>query len=239
MNTNKSYMKINNVNILVLKKNIKNFHLNVLPPNWDVRISVPHWTHDDVIKWFASMRMPWIKKQIENMKDQPRETPREYISWESHYYLWKRYLLEVIEDDKFWIVFKNNKTIVFTVPKNSTLEQKEKFMDNRYREEMKKIVPKLLKKWEKITWIKAQSWEIRKMKRLRWSCDQKKGKIVLNFELIKKPKVCIEYVILHELIHFKERTHNENFVNYMDQYMPKWRSRRDDLNNMILSYSMS
>ena len=243
MNTNsyESKITVNDIEIMVLKKDIKNFHLNVLPPEWKVRISVPFWTNQETVRNFAVTRLPWIKKQIADFKGQERQTKREYVSWETHYFKWKPYRLKIVEKEKWKpeISIKNKKYIVFAVKNWASLDYKEKAMNSRYRKELENEVMPLIQNWQEIIGVSVDKRWIRKVKRMWWSCNQPKKTIRLNLELIKKPTQCIEYVVVHELVHLKERTHNENFINYMDQYMPTWRSRRNELNNMVLSYSMA
>jgi len=235
--TETSNMNINWMEILVLRKDIKNFHLNVLPPDWEVRISVPFWTSDETVRNFAVTRMPWIKKNAIKYKWKPRQTKREYVSGESHYYKWNKYLLNVVQHNApAKIEFKWKKNLYFYVSPNHTVTDKEKFMTNRYRKELKQELNELVAKWENITWIKCNKRWIRKMKTMRWSCNQADKTLRFNLELIKKPIECVEYIILHELVHIKERTHNENFVAYMDKFMPKWKLYKNELNDEILAF---
>ena len=233
--TETSNININWMEILVLRKNIKNFHLNVLPPDWEVRISVPLWTSDETIRNFAVTRMPRIKKKSIKYTWKPRQTKREYVTWESHYFKWNRYLLDVIQHNApAKIEIKGKKKLNFYVSPNHTVTDKEKFMTNRYRKELKKELTELIDKREKITGIKCNKWWIRKMKTMWGSCNQSEKVLWFNLELIKKPIECVEYVVLHELIHILERTHNEFFVGKLDEYMPKWRLYKDELNWFIL-----
>lgn len=230
-------IKVAEVDILVLKKDIKNFHLNVLPPNGKVRISVPLDTTDDAVRSFAITKLSWIRKQRDNFQNQARQTPREYISWESHYLRGDRYILNVISS--WWpvkIEIRNKKYIDFYVPADYTILQKARAMDRWYREHLKIAIPPLISKRETILWIKIESWGISKMKRLWWTADLENKKINFNFELVKKTPESLEYIVVHEMIHFLERTHNDVFVAYMDKHLPKRRLYRNELNEQILSY---
>lgn len=240
MNTKQSLeniIKVNDIEILVLKKKIKNFHLNVLPPNGKVRISVPLGTTDEAINTFAITRLPWIRKQIKNFKGQERQSERQYISWESHYFKGNRYLLNVIHHNSpAKIEIRNKKYLDFYVSPNHTITQKEKIVMDWYRDQLKKELPELIEKREKIVWIKVDSREVKRMKTVRWTSNIEKKKIWFNLELVKKPQECLEYIIVHEMVHFLERTHNDRFVAYMDKFMPKWRLYKDELNSQVLSH---
>jgi len=236
MNTN-SYLQLGNIEALVVRKPIKNLHLSVLPPAGRVRITAPEHMKDDAIRTFIATRLQWIKKQQGKFAAQERQTEREYVSGESHYFLGKRYRLEVVyEDDTPRVSVKGNSKIILRVRQKSTREKREKVMTDWYRKELRTLVDKVISKWQKKTGIDARAWRIKKMK-TRWgTCNQKAGRIWLNLELAKKPIACIEYVIVHELLHLVEKKHNERFVNLLTEYLPKWRSQKEELNRFILSH---
>lgn len=163
--TTESVIKVNDIDVLVLKKNIKNFHLNVLPPDGRVRISVPTSTTDGAIRTFAITRLPWIRKQIKAFHDQSRQTERQYVSGESHYFKGQRYLLNVIHHNApAKIEVRNKKYLDFYVPKDHTITQKEKAVMNRYRQELKKEIPSLIDKRQKVVGVKINDWEVKRMK---------------------------------------------------------------------------
>ena len=237
MNIKRSVMKIRDIEILVLRKNIKNLHLNVLPPNGMVRVSVPLGMSEDAIHTFLATRLPWIKKQQEKFKGQERQTPRKYVSGESHYFLGKRYRLEVVYiDEKSKVEIKNKKKIVLSVRSGSNIGKRGQVLQNWYRNELRHILDPLIKKWQEKIGAQIEFWGIRRMK-TRWgSCNEKTKRIWYNLELIKKPKSCIEYVVVHELVHVIERKHSDKFVRLMDNYLPKWREEKDELNRQILAH---
>lgn len=232
-------MKINWMEVLVSKKDIKNFHLSVMPPNGDVKISVPLWTSDATIRNFAMVKLPRIKKHSSKFQWKERQTKREYISWESHYFKGNRYLLQVVPthaNAHAKIELKNQEHLYFYVAPNHTVTDKERFMSNWYRKQLQKELNEIVSKREWITGIKCNKRGIRRMKTMRWSCNHEKKQMRFNLELIKKPYECIEYVVLHELVHIMERTHNSNFVAYMDKFMPQWKLYKNELNDEILAY---
>jgi len=237
MNTNRSLMKIRDVEVLVLRKNIKNLHLNVLPPNGMVRVSVPLGMSEDAIHTFLATRLLWIKKQQAKFKGQERQTSRKYVGGESHYFLGKRYRLEVVYiDEKSKVEIKNKKKIVLSVRPGSDTKKREQVLQNWYRNELRRVLGPLIKKWQEKIGVRVDFWGIKRMKTKWGSCNEKTKRILLNLELIKKPESCIEYVVVHELIHILERTHSDKFVRLMDEYLPKWRDEKNELSRLILAH---
>lgn len=228
---------VRNLTIDVIKKDIKNLHLAVYPPTGRVRIAVPFDVEDEQIRLFAISKLGWIKKHQKNFAEQKRQTKREYVSGESHYFQGRRYLLNVIyQNDKPNVEIRNKTHIDLYVRKGSDLEKREKVMTEWYRENLKKQIPPLITKWTKIIGVKLSDWQVRKM-RTKWgTCNIEDKRIWLNLELAKKPIDCLEYIIVHELTHFNERHHNDRYVSLMDKYLPNWRTSRDELNQFILSY---
>ncbi len=226
---------LNNIEIQVTKKKIKNLHLSVMPPNGIVKISAPLEVSDDAIIAFASSRLSWIKAQIATFEKHERESKREYVSGESFYFFGKRYLLNTIQANKNKLEISNDR-IILSLKKDVTNEQKINFVANWYRTELRKELRKLLEIWQTKTNLMPQTWQIKDMKTKWGSCTKNKAKLWFNLQLAKKPIECIEYVVLHELIHLKVEKHNNEFKNLMQQYMPDWQERKARLNNFILDY---
>lgn len=225
-------IKLGDIAIDVSQKDIKNIHLSVYPPNGTVRIAAPSRMDLDTIRIFALNKLQWIKKQQAAFREQARETPREYLSRESHYFKGKRYLLEVIEVEAKPRVVLQHKTIELYIRPHMDTMARAKVLDEWYRQEMKKILPDLIAKWEAIIGVQTTSFGIKKM-RTKWgSCNTVAKRIWLNLELAKKPLECLEYIVVHELVHLLERSHNERFVAYMDEFMPNWRLYRTALNSL-------
>jgi predicted metal-dependent hydrolase len=237
MNTNEEQIQVLDLTIDVVKKDIKNMHLAVYPPTGRIRIATPKDLNDEAIRLFAISKIRWIKKHQKNFYKQLRETPREYITGESHYFDGRRYLLNVIERyGKHEIKIKNKSYLELYVSPKATIEAKEKVFNEWYRNHLKGIVPDLIKNWEDKTRLRCDNWDIKKM-RTKWgSCSIEKRKILLNLELAKKPRYCLEYVIVHELIHFLERNHNDNFKALLDKFMPNWKTYKRELNNLPVAY---
>lgn len=225
-------IKLKNITIDVEQKDIKNIHLSVYPPEGKVKISAPLRMDLDVIRVFAINKLQWIKKQQETFRNQERESPREYLSKESHYFQGKRYLLKAIEQEtKPKVILTHSKIELYIRPNTSTEKRKE-IIDEWYRAELKKTIPGMIKKWEKKIGVKANDFGIKKM-RTKWgTCNTEAKRIWLNLELAKKPLECLEYIVVHELVHLLERTHNDRFIKYMNEFMPKWRFHRNELNDL-------
>lgn len=227
---------VSGIKVKVIKKDIKNFHLNVLPPNGNVRVSVPIDTSDDAVHFFVASRINWIKKQINSFKEQERETIREYTENESHYFLGQRYLLKLLEDSKNYVEIEKKKYINLYVKDVSNIHLKQRTLEKFYRKELKKILDVYIPKYEGIVEEKVIKYKIRKMKTKWGSCNIETKSLNFNLNLAKKPVKSIQYIVIHELVHLKERNHNSMFVKLMDKYMPEWREERKRLNDMILSY---
>lgn len=237
MNSSKNLIKVGEVEVLVLHKKIKNLHLNVLPPDGKVRVSAPIGMSDDAIRTFVVGRLGWIKNKKANFKGQERQTIRKYISGESHYFLGKRYRLEVLNSEKHPRAYLKGKSkLVIEVNANSTAERREKLLYRFYREQLNKILSSLVSKWSKKMALEAPFWGVRRMKTKWGSCNEKSRRIWFNLELIKKPENCIEYVVVHELVHLIERTHNDKFVSLIEKFLPKWKEEKEELNRLILAY---
>jgi len=225
-------IELGNIRIEVEQKDIKNIHLSVYPPNGVVRISAPNKVDLDTIRVFALNKLKWIRKQQAIFKSQDRETPREYLTKESHYFFGKRYLLKVIEHNHPPKVILKHSDIELYIRPNTPEIKKEKIIEAWYRNELKAILPKLIAKWEKIVGVQSNEFDIKKMKTKWGTCNTEAKRIWLNLELAKKPVECIEFIIVHELVHLLERSHNDKFVSYMNEFMPKWRMHREELNRI-------
>lgn len=228
---------VRNIKIDVIKKDIKNLHLAVYPPTGRVRIATPLDVDDEQVRLFAVSKLGWIKKHRKNFAEQKRQTKREYISGESHYFEGRRYLLNVIyRKGKPKVEIRNKTHIDLYVREKSSLEQREKVLTEWYRENLKEKIPPLIEKWQKKIGAELNDWQVKKM-RTKWgTCNTEAKRILFNLELAKKPHYCLEYIVVHELVHFIERHHNDRYVSLMNKFLPNWRIYRDELNETILSY---
>ncbi|MGD0071335.1 MAG: SprT family zinc-dependent metalloprotease [Candidatus Bathyarchaeia archaeon] len=238
MNTKKTRTRICDLEIDTVKKDIKNIHVGVYPPNGRVRVAAPLKTTDEAIKLLVISKMPWIKKQQLKFNQQERQTKREYLSGESHYFLGNRYRLNVVKTTSTPKIEIKRKTYIdMYVKPQTTLEKRARLMDSFYRSELKKQIPRLIEKWQKITKLKVKEVKIKKMKTKWGTCNPKYQRIWINLELAKKPLHCLEYVLVHEMTHLIEKHHNEKFELLLKSYMPQWDQCKQELKNGILGYS--
>lgn len=228
---------ISNIKMDVVRKGIKNIHLAVYPPTGRVRIAVPLCVNEETIRLFAISKLGWIRRNQREYERQERLSPREYKNRESHYYQGKRYLLNVIEVDEPPKIVLRSKTYIdlYTRPE-TTIAKRHEIMNEWYRVQLKRQIPELIEKWEKKLDVKVAEWQVKLMKTKWGSCNIEKKRIWLNLELAKKPIHCLEYIIVHEMVHLLERHHNERFIAFMDNYLPKWRSYKAELNRSPLRH---
>lgn len=220
----------------VVRKDIRNIHLSVHPPAGKVRISAPLRMDLDTIRVFAITKLAWIKSQQKKLREQDRETPREYLDRESHYLWGKRYLLKLVEKDAAPSVeLKHNRMILKLRPATGH-EKKQAVLDAWYRERIKEVAPPLIAKWERIIGVKSGRFFVQKMKTKWGSCNPGPKSIRLNTDLARKPLQCLEYIVAHELTHLLERHHNDRFTALMDAHMPQWRQYREMLNSLPLAH---
>ena len=227
---------ISNIPVEVVRKNIKNMHLSVLPPDGRVRVSAPTQLTDEAITMFVGTKLGWIKKQQEKFQQQPRQSERQYVSGETLYVWGKQYFLQVEYSYKGNVLTLSGDKAILTVRKESSPTQRESFVNEWYRNLLKQEVAKYLPKWEKTTGLYCSSWQSKYMTTKWGTCNPTSKKIWLNLQLAKKPIECLEYVILHELAHLKVHNHGPEFTAILDQYMPYWREHKRRLNDSTLDY---
>ncbi len=238
MSTSTETLQIANVEIDVVRKEIKNMHLAVYPPLGRIRLAVPQNTDKEVLRLFAISKLGWIKNHVKNFQEQARETKRDYVTGESHFFQGNRYILEVKEDDGYSKVqVTGTKKISFKVSKVATVEDKSRIMKEWYRKQLKIQIPPLIDKWEKIIGVKTDDWGVKQMKTKWGACNTDAKRIWLNLELAKKPPICLEYILVHELVHLHEKNHNDRFIALMNEFMPKWRLYRNELNSLPIVHN--
>ncbi len=225
-------LKLGGLAVDVVLKDIKNVHLSVHPPTGRVRIAAPPRTSLDTLRVFAISKLGWIKKQQKKLRQQERETPREYLDRESHYVWGKRYLLKLVEEDAAPRVELKHSTMVLRVRPGANCDAKQAILSRWYRERIKAAVPDLIAKWEPIIGVGVQRVFVQRMKTKWGSCNAGTRSIRLNTDLAKKPRECLEYIVVHEMVHVLEPTHNARFVALMDRLMPQWPVCREQLNQL-------
>lgn len=227
-------MKVNNIDVKVNKKNIKHYHLSVMPPNGNVIVSCPIQTDDKVLKVFLSDKINWIKKQKEVFANQKRQSKRQYVTGETFYIWGVPYKLKFTPNEKQNKIYVKNDILCLEMKKDSTVKSRFEIVKKHYAEMLTKKLEKYVKKWEKTLDLESTGYSVRYMK-TRWgSC--KDGKLIFNTQLAEKNIKALDYVVLHELLHLKHKKHNKDFVKDMDYYLPNWRVIRDNLNEEILDY---
>lgn len=229
-------IELGDILVEVELKDIKNVHLSVYPPNGRVRITAPKRMDIETVRVYAISRLGWIKEQQRKFKEQERETPREYLDRESHYLWGVRYLLEIIEDEQPSGIELSHKRMILHVRPGADQAKKQVIVEEWYRKQIRLEAEPLIEKWEQKIGVKVKRLFIQRMK-TRWgSCKPDTGNIRLNTELAKKPRECLEYIIVHELAHLLEPTHNAQFIVLMDKYLPHWRQLRAELNRAPLGH---
>jgi predicted metal-dependent hydrolase len=237
MTTETRRIVVNGLPVQIVRKDIKNLHLGVYPPHGRVRVAAPLRVSDNAVRLAVISKLGWIKRQQARFDAQPRQSEREMVSGESHYFLGRRYRLRFVRfEGAAKVIVRSPGTIELHARAGLTADQREKILLSWYRERLKKIIPALVEKWQNIVGVRAEQWAIRKMKTKWGACNAEAGRIWLNLELVKKPVQCLEYIIVHELVHLLERRHNERFNALMSELMPQWRTRRADLNAAPLAH---
>lgn len=228
------YFKLGDIEVHVRFKNIKNIHLSVMPPLGEVVVSAPERMNLDTVRIYCISRLRWIKEQRRPFLEQEREAPREFIYNERHYLFGKKYKLNIIEgfSDQIYSV-KHNLIEIYVKP-NSTAEQRKNAVEICYRAELYKVLEQLIEKWASILQVELHEFKIKKMSTKWGSCNQKARRIWFSLELAKKPINCIEYVVVHEMIHLKESKHNHKFYHLLDMHFENWNVHRRELNDLPL-----
>jgi predicted metal-dependent hydrolase len=231
-----SQIRLGDIPVDVVLKDIKNVHLSVHPPTGRVRISAPRRMSLDTIRVFAVSKLDWIKQQQARLRAQERETPRDYVDRESHYVWGRRYLLSVVEIDEPPKIELEHSRLLLKVPPGTDESRRQALVEAWYREQLKGAVPSLLERWQPRLGVKVERFFVQRMKTKWGSCNPKALTIRLNTELAKKPMECLEYIVVHELVHLLEPTHGPCFVALLDAHMPNWQHHRDQLNRLPVSH---
>ena len=226
-------MLVAGIEIRIDRKKIKNMHLYVKPPNGTVSVSAPLNMSDDSIERFVRTKISWMKVQQAKFTGQLRQTERQYVSGETLYLWGKQYFLQVDYGNRNKLELSGN-TALLTVHRDSSAKQRDNFVSEWYRQHLKDEIARLLPKWEAVTDLKCDSWQTKYMTSKWGTCNIAKRKLWLNLQLAKKPLECLEYIILHELVHLRVKNHNVNFTAMMDKYMPYWKEIKKKLNDQML-----
>lgn len=231
----KETITLGDIDILVTRKAIKNVHLSVHPPEGRVTLAAPTNTRIEVARAYAISKLGWIRDQQAKLQSQPRETSREFVTRESHYLWGRRYLLSVEYQDAKPCVKVDHKRITLTIRAGSTRDKREQVIQEWHRSLLHDVIPPIIEKWQAKLGVKVQAYFLQRMRTQWGSCNHRAGNIRLNTELVKKPRDLLEYVVVHEMAHLIEPTHNERFVAVLSKYYPGWQEARSELNQLPLS----
>jgi predicted metal-dependent hydrolase len=230
-------IRIRTLTVEVVRKDIKNLHLGVYPPNGRVRVAAPLAVSDDAIRLAVIGKLAWIRRQREKFEKQPRQTAREAVSGESHYVFGRRYRLSLIDTTgRPQVVLRTKTKMELHVPRRATKAERLAVLDRWYREQLRSLAGPLLDEWQDSLGVRVGFWGVKRMKTKWGSCNHQTRRIWLNSELSKKPLSCIEFVVVHELAHLIEDNHGDRFVALMDKHLPDWRQRRRLLDSSPLAH---
>ncbi len=229
-------MNLGDIEIELIQKDIKNVHLSILPPHGLVRIAAPLHLSKETIRLYAISKLGWIKTQQKKIRGQARESKREFSNKETHYFQGRKYLLRVIYDEQPSKIVLRKSYIDLHVRPGTSIENCQIIMNAWYRNELKKIIPSMIAHWEKPLGVKVKDYGIKQMKTKWGTCNIEAKRIWINLELAKKPIECLEYIVMHEMIHLLERKHNDRFLYYMNKYSPQWRLLKEKLNGLPVGY---
>ena len=221
----------------VVHRDIKNLHVGVYPPSGRVRVAAPWRLDEDAVRLAVISRLGWIRRKQAGFQQQARQSQREFVTGESHYVEGRRYRLGVTEHDGPPTVrLLNNTTLALTVRPGADRAKREAVLYRWYRYRLRSRLPALLAKWELRVGTRGTEVRIKKMKTHWGTCNTDARRIWLNLELVKKPVLCLEYILVHEMVHLIERHHTDRFRQLMDRLMPQWRVYRDELNQSPLAH---
>ena len=239
MNTEQHRITISGLSVEIVRKDIKNLHLGVYPPAGRVRVAAPLRVSNEAVRLAVIGKLGWIKRQQARFERQPRQSMREMVSGESHYFSGQRYHLRLcVAEGPAKVVINHNSTIELHVRLGARLETRQRVMMNWYRQHLKDAIPPLLDKWQERLGVRVSACGIKRMKTKWGTCNAAAARIWINLELAKKSVDCLEYVVLHELVHLLIRRHNDQFVEIMDGCLPRWRFLRAELNGLPLAHEM-
>jgi predicted metal-dependent hydrolase len=230
-------IEVGGIPVEVVRKDIRNLHVGVYPPNGRVRVAAPLRLKDDAVRLAVVTRLGWIRRQQASFERQDRQSSREVVSGETHYFRGRRYRLDVVEyDGAPGVKTRANNRLELRVRHGASRAKREEILARWYREQLRKEAAELIARWEARLGVRVKQWGIRKMK-TRWgTCNREAGRISLNLEMAKKPPACLELIVVHELVHLRYRHHDDAFVGEMDRSLPQWRMMRDELNRAPLSH---
>lgn len=236
MTTDSGYLTVAGIDVDVVYKDIKHLHIGVYPPLGRVRVAAPRRLDDDSVRLAVIDRLAWIKRQRTQLQDAQRQSQREMLTGESHYVWGVRHRLKVVQrPGRAHVELDGGRLLLYTAA-DTDPERRREVLDHWYRKQLRVALPALIAKWEPVLAVSVPRWSIRRMKTKWGSCNRETGHIWFNVELAKKHPDCLEYIVVHEMTHYRERNHGERFTTLMDGILPDWRARRDLLNEAPLAH---
>lgn len=237
MITETHQLTVSGIKVEVVRKDIKNLHLGVYPPHGRVRVAAPLVISDEAVRLAVIDKLGWIRRQRAKFARQPRQSQREMVNGESHYLLGRRYRLRVHEHDApARVAVRGIASLDLFVRPGTSAEQREAALLSWHREQLKMLIPPLLEHWQPILGVQVADWGVKKMKTKWGSCNPAARRVWLNLELAKKPVQCLEYIVVHELVHLLERHHNKRFMALMESHLPQWRQYQEMLTKLPLGH---
>lgn len=234
--TDQPVLRVSGLEVDVVRKDIKNLHVAVYPPLGRVRVAAPESLDEEAVRLAVVSRLSWIRKQRERIWNQARQSRREMVDGETHYVWGRKYRLRVLDGQpRAGVKVTPGGWLEIGVQSGAARDARQRKLERWYREQMKEAVPALIEKWAPTLGVAEPEWRLKRMKTKWGTCDPEKRQIWLNTELAKKPHECLEYIVVHEMIHLLERTHSPRFYELQQQFMPSWRGRRELLNAQPLA----
>ena len=235
--TERYHIEVSGLSVEVVRKDIKHFYIGVHPPSGRVRVSAPSRLMTMLYGWQSFRAWDGFGGSRQRFAKQERQSQREFVTGESHYFAGRRYRLDVTERNcPPTVHLLNNTKIGLSVRPGTDRDKREAIFHRWYREHLRLQVPPLLAKWEPKMGVSVNEVRIKKMKTLWGSCNIRAKRVWLNLELAKKPHSCLVYVLVHEMVHLLERDHSDRFRELMDGFLPQWRTYRDELNTAPLAH---
>ena len=227
-------IELGDVVVALTRKDVKHVHLTVHPPTGRVTLVAPPGTRTEVARAYAITKLDWIRKQRTQLAAQAREEQRQFVERESHQVWGRRYLMSIAEEDDKPGVKLGHRRLSLRVRPGSSAQKRAEVMHDWHKTLLHAVVPGLISKWAGKLGVRVSGYFLQRMKTKWGSCNPGKGHIRLNTELVKKPKDLLEYVVVHEMAHLLEPSHNERFLAVLDRHWPQWRESRAELNALPL-----
>ncbi|MDO8887474.1 MAG: SprT family zinc-dependent metalloprotease [Hydrogenophaga sp.] len=228
-------IELGDVLVTLTRKDVKHVHLTVHPPTGRVTLVTPNLTRTEVARAYVISKLAWIRNQRIKLEAQAREAPRQFVERESHYLWGRRYLMSITEADEKPTVKLGHRRLTLQVRPGSSPEKRAELVHEWHKSLMHSVVPDLIAKWGDKLGVEASRYFLQRMKTKWGSCNPARRHIRLNTELVKKPKDLLEYVVVHEMAHLLEPSHNDRFQAILDRHWPQWRESRAELNALPLT----